>query len=576
MPAIRKQFFLFCFVNMIILNTAIFSQEIPQSVSNTGIYDFLDELANNKIISINSAIKPYSRLFIAQRLKEAEEKKEQLNPRQQNELGFYLTDFGKELNEERHNGTMAQGRNGQRVQWFNGFTAQWHNDATAQQDKDTTAQRRKGTAAQRHPDLFYYRDSLFSLTINPILGGEIFTNSSGRATYVRNGAEARAYVNHWGFYASLRDNHETPLLGLPQYLTQRFDGHIKGTNDFSEMQGGVTYSWKWGSAGLVKDNMQWGNNYHGANIFGGNNPSFVQFRLHITPVKWFDFNYFHGWLNSMVIDSTKSFWVNNSYGTSYRAVYHPKFIAANMFTFIPFNNLYVSGGNSIIYDNETVNPAYLIPFFFYKSVDHSLTSGIDNMNSQMFFDVSSRQIRHLHLYVTWFIDEMSVSRFTEKNAWNFFSWKAGFRLTDLPLTNLSLTTEFTYTYPLTFQHYIPTVTYQNQGYNLGYYLKDNSREWYLAFDYRPARALDINLFFVDAIRGPDYTELGTNRVGNPPLVTVQWHNTSYGLKASYQVINNVYTWLSYAYSDIRGDMRWSPEYFFGKKNTLNAGMTVGF
>ena len=70
------------------------------------------------------------------------------------------------------------------------------------------------------------------------------------------------------------------------------------------MQGGVTYSWKWGNAGLVKDNLQWGNNYNGANIFGGNNPTFVQLRLHISPVKWFDFNYFHGWLNSMVVDST--------------------------------------------------------------------------------------------------------------------------------------------------------------------------------------------------------------------------------------------------------------------------------
>src|SRR5664280_1855186 len=164
MPGIRKQFFLFCFVNMIILNTAIFSQEIPQSVNNTGIYDFLDELANNKIISINSAIKPYSRLFIAQRLKEAEEKKEQLNPRQQNELGFYLTDFRKELKEDRHNGATAQGRNGQRVQWFNGFTAQWSNGETAQRDKDTTAQRHNGTTAQRHPDLFYYRDSCLLYT----------------------------------------------------------------------------------------------------------------------------------------------------------------------------------------------------------------------------------------------------------------------------------------------------------------------------------------------------------------------------------------------------------------------------
>ena len=383
MPDLRKRIFLFCLVNIIVLNTNLFSQEVPQPVDNKGIYDFLDELANIHIIVINSAIKPYSRLFISQRLKEAEEKEDQLNPRQQKELDFYLMDFGKELN--------------------------------------------AGKEWNRRKDLFYYKDSLFSLTINPILGGEICSNSSGMATYLRNGAEARGYIQKWGFYASLRDNHEKPLLGLPQYLTQRVNGHIKGTNDWSEMRGGVTYSWNWGNAGLVKDNLQWGNNYNGANIFGGNNPSFVQLRLHISPVKWFDFNYFHGWLNSMVVDSSNSYWVTNSYGTNYREVYHKKFIAGNMFTFTPFKDLNVSAGNSIVYSDENANPAYLIPLFFYKSVDHSLTSGIDNMNSQMFFDISSRQIKNLHLYATMFIDELSVSRFTKKDEWNFFSYKAGDR-----------------------------------------------------------------------------------------------------------------------------------------------------
>jgi hypothetical protein len=247
-----------------------------------------------------------------------------------------------------------------------------------------------------------------------------------------------------------------------------------------------------------------------------------------------------------------------------------------MFTFIPFKNLHVSAGNSIIYSLPDVSPAYLIPVFFYKSVDHSLSSGIDNMNSQMFFDISSRQIKNLHLYATWFIDELSVARFTMKNQWNFFSWKAGFRLTNLPVSNLSFTTEFTYTYPLTYQHYVPVLTFQNQGYNLGYYLKDNSREWYIAFDYHPVRTLDINLYFLDAIRGPDYNELGTNVVGNPPLASVQWHNTTYGFKASYQVINDLYTWFSFAAGNIRGDARWSPEYFYGRKNTVNVGMSLGF
>ena len=544
MPDLTKRIFLFCVVSITALNTLLFSQEVPQSVSNTGIYEFLDELANIQIISINSAIKPYSRLFISRCLKEAEEKKDQLNPRQQKELGFYLLDFGKELADEGHNGSMAQ--------WL------------------------KGKANDKRLDLFYYQDSLFSLTVNPIIGGEVFSNSSGQAIYARNGVEARGYIKRWGFYASLRDNHEKPLLGLPEYLTRRPGGHIKGTTDWSEMQGGITYAWKWGNAGLVKDNQQWGTNYNGANIFGGNNPSFVQLRLHLSPVKWFEFNYFHGWMNSQVVDSTHSFWLTNSYGTVYRRVYHKKFIAANMFTFKPFQNLNLSAGNSIIYDDDNVNPAYLVPLFFYKSIDHSLTYGVVNMNSQMFFDISSRQIRNLHLYATMFIDELSVSRFTNKKEWNFLSYKAGFRLDDLPVSNLAFTAEFTYTYPLTYQHNVPTLTFENAGYNLGYYLKDNSREWYVALDYRPIRTFDLNLYFLDAIRGPDYTELGTNRVGNPPLVSVQWHNTTYGLKASYQVINDLYTWCSFEASNIRGDTRWSPEYYYGRKNTVNMGVTIGF
>jgi hypothetical protein len=516
----------------IILNPTIQSQEVPHSTNNYGIYEFLDELANSQIITINSAIKPYSRLSIAKWLKEANEKREQLNPRQQKELDFYLMDFGKELNE--------------------------------------------GKSWKRRKDLFYYKDSLFSLTINPILGGEIFTNSSGSATYLRNGAEARGYVQNWGFYASLRDNHEKPLLGLPDYLTKREGGHIKGTTDWSEMQGGVTWSWRWGNAGLIKERQQWGNNYNGANIFGGNNPTFVQLRLHLNPAKWFDFNYFHGWLNSMVVDSSRSYWVSGSYGTDYREVYHKKYIAANMFTFTPFKNFYVSAGNSIIYTDKKFNPAYLIPLFFYKSVDHSLTSGIDNMNSQMYFDISSRQIKNLHLYATLFIDELSVSRFTKKDEWNFFSCKTGFRLSNLPFQNFSITAELTYTYPLTFQHYVPTLTFKTADFNLGHYLKDNSREWYLAFGYRPLRTLIINVRLTDAIRGPDYNALGGSLIGNPPLESIEWHNTTLGLNASYQVINDLYTWVSFSRSNIRGDEQWSPEYFYGKKYTLNLGITFGF
>jgi len=198
------------------------------------------------------------------------------------------------------------------------------------------------------------------------------------------------------------------------------------------------------------------------------------------------------------------------------------------------------------------------------------------MNSQTFIDISSRNIKNLHLYLTLFIDELSTSRFTKDDEWNFFSWKTGFRLSNSPFQDISVTTEFTYSYPLTYQHYVPTTTFETQNYNLGHYLRDNSRELYVALDYRPARTLNIGVWFTDAIRGPDYTELGTPRAGNPPLASVQWQSTIFGLKVSYQIINDLYVWSNFTRSNITGDTRWGPEYFFGKKNTFNMGITFGF
>jgi hypothetical protein len=57
---------------------------------------------------------------------------------------------------------------------------------------------------------------------------------------------------------------------------------------------------------------------------------------------------------------------------------------------------------------------------------------------------------------------------------------------------------------------------------------------------------------------------------------VEWHNTSFGLKATYQVVNDLYGWLSVVNSNISGNNNWSPEYFFGKRRTLNMGVTFGF
>ena len=523
---------LLIYLGLVILPLVSYSQYVPQPTPNTGIYAFIDELAAEGIFELNSVVKPYSRMAISRMLQAADDQRETLTARQQKELDFYLRDFGKEF--------------------------------------------REGKDWDRRRDLFYYNDEKFTITVNPILGGEVFSNSNDRATYWRNGAEAWSYYGNWSFFASLRDNHEKPLLGEPEFLTKRDGGHIKKGTDWSEMQGGVSYAWKSGYIAMVKDGIQWGNNNNGANIFGGHTPTFLQLRFHLQPTEWFSFNYFHGILNSMVVDSNRSYWVTNAYGTDYREVYHMKYVAANMFSFRPFKKLWVSAGNSIVYSDYNFHPAYLIPVFFYKSVDHTYNSGIDNMNSHMFIDISSRQIKHLHLYATMFIDELSIPRIWDPDEYNFFSYKAGFRLSNFPVSNLALTTEFTYTYPLVFKHYVPTLTFETNNFNMGHYLMDNAREWYIALDYKPIRAASVKLFFTDAIRGPDYTSLGGSRLGNPPLESVEWQSTTFGLKLSYQPINDLYVHASLIHSNITGNPDWTPEYFHGTNTTVNIGITMGY
>ncbi len=185
-----------------------------------------------------------------------------------------------------------------------------------------------------------------------------------------------------------------------------------------------------------------------------------------------------------------------------REVFRPKYIAANMFTITPWKRLDISFGNSIIYSDMGVHPAYLIPFMFYKSIDHTLNQGIDNQNSQMFVDISTRQIRHLHLYGTLYIDELKTERLTDKKTHNFWSAKLGIKESNLLVNNLSINVEYSMSRPITYQHRVPTLTYESNNYNMGYYLRDNSREIYISVEYKPIRGLHLKDVLHDGAAWP--------------------------------------------------------------------------
>lgn len=532
------------------------AQVVFEHVANKSIYDYLDEAANRGIIEVNSAVKPYSRMFIYEKLKEIELVKEKLNKRQLGELDFFMKEYIKESRRAtKRLDFLGKGLKSKKVFPF--------------KNRD------------KRYDLFFYSDTNFTLTLNPIFGGQGWYNQNGFNMHRFFGAEMHGYVWKFGFYGSLRDNSELKYLSDPMYLTQRSSALAKGkpggSRDYSEARGGLTISYKGVTLGVIKDHVLWGNNYHGSNIHGGRNPSFPMVFLQIKPVKWFEVNYFHGWLSSEVIDSARTV----QYNTGKQKNYISKFIAANLYTFKPFKKFYISLGNSVVYA-EKVNPAYFIPFLFYKSVDHS---GDRNTNAQLFLDFSIRNIPKNHLSFTAFIDEISFSSITNKKLHsNWWSFKGSWRYSDF-VPNFFFTAEYTYTAPMVYKHFIPTTTYETTNFNMGHYLRDNSQELFLMLEWRPLPRLRTYVDYVFANKGednPDDRETINPATGKPVSLgrpfqeTIIWSKHEVGGGVSYELVNGVSTSLRYWFTELNDPTgTYTSAYFLNSRHNVSFSLNIG-
>ena len=547
---------------LLIFSFNLYGQVVYESVQRTNVYDFLDELANEKLISINSVVKPYSRTFIAEKLKEAYDQKDQLSKRQVKEIEFYMKDYRLET---------IYNTSGMKP--LNIFHKKEH------------------VASSLDPVAITYRDSSVGFSLRPVYGLEYFINDNDEAFHRWGGVEAFGYFSkNFGGWGSLRDNHENTRLTDPGYFNQRagspLKGSVKGGVDYSETRGGLMYSWKWGAVGIVKDQLVWGNNYNGSNIFSGRTPTFGHIKLQLKPAKWFEFNYIHGWLVSEVIDSSRSYWD----GDTYREVMHGKWLAANMFTFIPIKHLNLSFGNSIVYSDIGVQAVYLVPFLFYKSADHTLngTNNYAGQNAQLFFDISSRNIKHLHLFLTVFVDEFSMTRVTKSDRHNFLGYKGGGRLSNWPVKDIVLTGEFTYTLPMVYQHRTSTTTFESNRYNLGHYMGDNSMDIFLQLTYKPIRGLRVDLSYNYAVHGNDYDYSTFDPPDTAPIMEDKsWEKSVVGIKAKYEFLNNAYVFAGIFFSDVKGyDLdglmaedyleMFTPQMYWGNTTTANIGFNIGF
>ena len=591
------------------------AQRIPQAIEYTEIYDFLEELTSDGVINSNAAIRPYTRDHIAALLTEAERKDSLLTKRQKDDLQFYLQDYALE-------------RDTLPVYYSYGHrhVTQWITPVS--------------NLSLADPSLHILtKDKIFKMRVRPILGMDLDYNKKGLLMHRWYGAEIQMDIaHHLAIWGSIRDNswsgqgvtgskiHYGWADGRPYPALNDIPGvQYKEANyggDFSDSRGGISlYAW-WGSIGVQRERIQWGDAQHCSNILSAHNPAVPMVTLQLTPCRWFQFDYFHAWLPSNVLDSTYYYVENEAEGVTGRE-YRPanKFMAANMFTFMPIKYIQFSFGNSIVYAERNVQAAYFIPIAFFKSLDHLLTKGLgsENQNSQAFASISIRPTDHLRLYGSFFLDEFKFARLKPSNKeHNPVSYLVGFNWSGWPVRGLSLRGEFMRSYIACYTHSIKVLDYTSNSYNMGHYMGDNAQSIFVQLAYRPVRGLRLTLDYTCDTKYRAYEYLRNNiagsRIQNPiiaekPFSEKIWRNDELRFRAVYEVFNNCYAHVDLTYNNARafvpaseriegedrgwnadgtskelaGDAlvdyylnKYTPVYLQGRNITFSCGLSFGF
>ncbi len=530
---------------------SLYAQRIPQAIEYTEIYDFLEELTTDGVIQSNAAIKPYTRDHIARLLAEAQRKDTLLSKRQRDDLQFYLQDYALELD------TLPT-----YYSYGHRHVTQWITPVS--------------NLSLADPSLHILtKDKIFKMRVRPILGMDLMYNKKGLLQHRWYGAEIQMDIaHHVSIWGSIRDNSWSGLgvegsrITKPTYLNNYPGVQYKEANyggDFSDSRGGLAlYAW-WGSIGIQRERITWGDAQHCSNILSAHNPAVPMVTLQLTPCKWFQFDYFHAWLPSNVMDSTYFYSEWAAEGGKERE-YRPanKFMAANMFTFMPCKYIQFSFGNSIVYAERTVQAAYFIPIAFYKSLDHLLTKGLgsENQNSQAFASITVRPTDHLRLYGSFFLDEFKLARLKPSNPeHNPVSYLVGFNWSGWPVKGLAIRGEFMRSYIACYTHSIKVTDFTSNSYNMGHYMGDNAQSIYVQVSYRPVRGLRLMLDYTCDTKYRAYEYIrsyiaGYRSTSNPiiaqkPFCEKIWRNDIVNFRAVYEVFNNCYAHVDFTYNNAR-------------------------
>jgi hypothetical protein len=461
-----------------LLNCCLFQLSAQEVYENhrSEVYNYLGRMAQKGLLDFEDHIRPLTKTYLKACLDSIQLKKSQLTTIEKKELSFYLQEF---------NATMVQNENVIPAYFTKDKVGRWRS--------------------------FYVATKNAGLFVDPVVTGAVTIGKNINYTTKSTGLHFWGTAGkHIGFQFYFNDINE---IGKG-FDTTRADGSQTGiirkdtskhsSQNFSEFRGSINYAFKNGRISFGQNHLLYGYGENGRVVLSDKAPNFPFLRFDYSPFSWLRFNNTHAWLNSKIVDSTKTYGTGNMLFGGAREIFIPKFFSTHSVLIKPMKGLDISIGESVIY-SDRLDVGYLIPIMFYKVYDNiANNSHIQaGSNAQVFFNVSSRnQFKNTHIYTSVFIDEIRMSTiFVRAKSRNQLGYTIGGSLTDIGVPYLTFNAEYTRINPFTYNNLIPAQTYTNHGYYLGDWMGNNADRLLLAVKYTPIPNLKCMLRYQSLRKG---------------------------------------------------------------------------
>lgn len=503
---------------------------------NADVYPYLSRMAQKGLIQWHDIIQPIDRSKISTALQQLYGIKDSLSKTELEELVFYKQEYDQGF----VNDTLSKNEIGFFV-------------------KD----------AYQRARMFFIHTKDFTLNLDPNISANFLGGGGLNISQVSNGLNLWGKVGKkWSYQLMYRD--VTELGNVQDYYTvNKLDYRreesktgiiLVGLNDpkkinHSDIRANISYAFKNGSISFGKDQIVWGYGENGRIVLSDRAPSFPLIRLDYNPIKWLRFNYFHGWLNSEIVDSTKTYpTYNGGVSGDIRIINRQKFIASHTIQFNLKKGLDLAIGESIIYSDQ-IDPGFLIPINLFKIYDNNKSNYLINAgsNGQYFLQLSSRnQIKNTHLYGSLFIDEIRLATvFNKAKSRNQLGYTIGASVTDYFTPYLTLGAEYTRVNPFVYNNLIPAQTYTQFNYPLGDWMGSNfhRRMFYAKYNYLPKLKFYARVQLMN--KGGEGSVYDQYNAEPQPRFLSDYRQTrnDFFFQASYEWLNNLYLRASYEYID---------------------------